>query len=96
MDSDVLALARWLLNLSRGRTSKELGFVEPNLSFECLEVGPESARVRVWFELEARPSWAPHDGAGMQDLWLDLELSSASLTQAAQELRAELDEIQSR
>ena len=40
-----------------------MGFMEPNLRFECL-TDEEPVRIRVWFEGEARPEWAPWDTWG--------------------------------
>ena len=56
--NDLRAVVRWLRTLARGRRAKELGFMEPNLRFECL-AADEPVRIRVWFEGEARPVWAP-------------------------------------
>jgi hypothetical protein len=72
---------------------KELGFTEPNLRFECLR-NPEPAVIRVWFEGEVRPSWAPYEHWSMEDLWLDLEVPREQVRQAADALAHELEAVE--
>ena len=90
---DVRDLIRWLREIARGRMPKELAFTEPNLRFECL-TNDELARIRVWFELEARPSWAPSDKVPMDDLWLDLDVSRDDVAAASDVLAGELAAIE--
>jgi len=46
--------------------------------------------VGLALELEARLSWAPYDGAGMEDLWAEFEVSPEALRDAANSLRDDL------
>ena len=46
--------------------------------------------MRVYFELEARPSWAPCDGAGMEDVFIDFELRPGLLNEASSSLRQQV------
>lgn len=91
---EVRALVRWLRKIARGQTPKELGFAEPNLRFECL-ANSDGARIRVWFEGEVRPSWAPYENWSMGDLWLDLELPRDDVRTATESLAGELEAIES-
>jgi hypothetical protein len=83
-------LADWLDGVANGSivAPSELSFLEPNLRFELIE--KPSPTVRVYFELESRPKWAPADGASMDDLWLDFPVDSDQLRAAASNLRAQL------
>jgi hypothetical protein len=83
---EVAELAAWL-----DAPAGELDFTEPNLMFECVEQCGDDVELRVWFELELRPEWAMSRVAGARDLSADLAVSSAELTQAATELRRELE-----
>jgi len=93
--NDLRAIARWLRSIGRGRRPKELGFLEPNLRFECL-TDDEQVRIRVWFEGEARPEWAPYETWDEEDLWLDLSLERAEIAAAAESLADELTRIEAR
>ena len=85
---EVARLAEWLAAIANGNASDdEEDFIEPNLRFQILE---NHSRMRVYFELECRPSGAPSDGAGMNDLWLDLNVDGQDLTNAAASLRDDL------
>src|SRR5436190_20460131 len=69
LTADVAALADWLED-----PEGELAFMEPNLAFECLERDGSDARLRVWFELESRPDWAPSRTAGERDVKVELRV----------------------
>ena len=63
---EVARISDWLLKKSRGeKTMTNVGFTEPNLEIDCFS----DQTIRIFFELEARPEWAPCDGAGMMDLY---------------------------
>jgi hypothetical protein len=82
-------LAEWLESVAGGKdVDSDESFLEPNLRFELLSDGLN--KLRVYFELESRPSWAPHDGAGMDDLWLEFDVNADELRNAAASLRADL------
>ncbi len=83
-------LADWLDSLARGTpSSEEVSFIEPNLSFRSLE-SPAGARLRAYFELEARPSWAPSDVVEWEQCWIDFPVSELELRRAAASLRDQL------
>ena len=81
--------------LGEGRPADgELDFTEPNLAFELVEASSQEVRLRVWFELESRPDWAPKHFAGDDpDLCVDLPVSRTTLAEAAQQLRHQLYEF---
>lgn len=69
------------------RLFDSMEFLEPNLRFALVERSRESAIIRVYFELEARPSWAASFAAGQDDLYVDLRLLTSDLKVAAESLR---------
>ena len=88
---EVAGLARWLGSLASWPPAEtEEGFVEPLLYFVAVEGSADLVRIRVYFELEARPTWAFSRVAGMHDLWMDLELGPEDLRSAADSLRDDL------
>jgi hypothetical protein len=91
LTSEVAALADWL-----DSPGGELDFIEPNLTFECIDRSADEARLIVWFELELRPDWANSGVAGQRDLSADLTVSRSELTQASRELRDQLAAFPSR
>jgi hypothetical protein len=95
--ADIERLADWLDAVAEGRAQNaEMDFMEPNLSFELRRASDADVTLRVWFELESRPPWAPADAADARDLWLDLDVSKEDLRQAARDLRAQLDKFPAR
>jgi len=86
---EVARLAEWLAAIANGDDAvDEEDFIEPNLRFQLLD---NRSRLRVYFELECRPSWAPSDGAEMNDLWVDLNVNAQELRNAASSLHAALE-----
>lgn len=86
---ETAGLANWLQAIANGQSvDEEESFMEPNLRFHLLD---NNAKLRLYFELECRPSWAPSDGAGMDDLWVDLDVDPQQLLNAAESLRADLE-----
>jgi hypothetical protein len=86
---EVARLADWFVAIATGDTVDHAqDFIEPNLRFQLLD---DRSHMRVYFELECRPRWAPSDGAGMNDLWVDLNVDSQDLTEAASALRGDLE-----
>ena len=86
---ELAQLADWFVAIAHGNTFDHAqDFIEPNLRFQLLD---SPSRMRVYFELECRPPWAPSDGAGMNDLWVDLDVNAQELTSAATALRADLE-----
>ena len=94
--NDLRKIARWLREIGRGRQPKELAFMEPNLRFEHLRADGDRIAIRVWFEGEARPEWAPYQTWGEEDLWLDLSVEHADVTAAADALADELNRVEAR
>jgi hypothetical protein len=83
-------LADWLESLSRSDpSSKEESFIEPNLSFRKVE-SPTGCRLRVYFELESRPSWAASNSAGEEDLWVEFPINELDMRRAAIALQEQL------
>jgi hypothetical protein len=91
LTSDVAELADWLDAVAaRREEDAEHGFMEPNLLFRSGTDAEEHRFVRVYFELELRPTWAPFDGTPMEDLFLDFPAEPSQLANAAQSLREQL------
>ena len=72
-----------------------LDFTEPNLRFECFNAADQAVRIRTWFEGEMRPTWAPYAHMDTDDLWLDLQVSREQVRDAAAQLLAEIEAIES-
>jgi hypothetical protein len=87
---EVSRLADWLECLADGVEVAPVTFLEPNLSFAVIERGGKHLRVRAWFELELRPSWAASDTAGERDLAADLVVTPEKLKDAAAALKEQL------
>lgn len=84
---EVARFSDWLLKKSRGeKTQINVGFTEPNLEIDCFS----DQAIRIFFELEARPEWAPCDGAGMMDLYFEMTSSSQQFKTAAENLEQQL------
>jgi len=93
---EVERLADWLEAIADGqRVDSETGFLEPNLNFELRE-NNGAKKLRVYFELESRPSWAAADGAGMEDLWVEFSVRPEILRSAAKSLRSQLEKFPTR
>jgi hypothetical protein len=91
LTSDVEDLADWLESVAEDRAeSSEITFLEPNISFGLCSRSGDNLTLRVWFELESRPTWAPSDVAGDRDLWVDLDVGSDDVRRAAHDLRDQL------
>ena len=67
---------------------------EPILRVELLN--ETEWKLRVYFELECRPNWAPADGAGMDDLWVEFKPQPRDLLAAAASLMEDLDKFRQR
>ena len=85
---EVAWLADWVEAIAARNTLEAvLDFTEPNLRFELEPGTTERIRLRVYFEVECRPEWAPARAAGMNDLWVELECSPSDLRTWAATLR---------
>ncbi len=78
-------LASWLAAMAMGPGGETRSLTEPNLSVAVTPVGGRLA-VRMCFELERRPPWAPTITGG-RDLCVDLDVSRAEVVAAAASLR---------
>jgi hypothetical protein len=86
---ELTSLAQWLESIAEGASvESEESFLEPNLRFEITQ--SEAKTLRVYFELESRPPWAPSDGAGMDDLFAEFAVNPDDLRDAASSLREDL------
>ena len=84
LTSELHDLGEWLRQLGRGEpTAPRIGFLEPNLSFECAAEEGERVQLRIHFECEARPGWRVAARAGRRDCWLDLDVERDQCMQAA-------------
>jgi hypothetical protein len=81
-------LASWLGSVAAGPDGAGRRLVEPNLSVVASPAG-ERLGLRVCFELETRPPWAP-TVAGGRDLCVDLDVARHEAVAAAADLRADL------
>jgi hypothetical protein len=88
---EVARLADWLEAVESGCASeREIGFTEPNLELRVVDSGGRR-KLRVQFDLELRPSWAPVQAAGAGDLWVEFDVSELNLRAAAADLRGQLE-----
>jgi hypothetical protein len=78
-------LASWLAAMAEAPDGASRSLAEPNLSVAVTPVGGRLA-VRMCFELERRPPWAPTIRGG-RDLCVDLDVSRADAVAAAASLR---------
>lgn len=94
LTDELESLAFWLEAIAAAQPHEpEISFLEPNLCFELRDESGESMTLRVWFELESRPIWAPAKAADARDLWVDLEVPRRSARRSASELRHHLQEF---
>ena len=83
-------LATWLESVAHGCSAdSELSFREPNIWFEQLP-NPAGSRLRIYFELESRPSWAPSKTVDEADCFVDVPTVALDLQRAASSLREQL------
>lgn len=88
---EVARLATWFDAIATHiPVNSEESFIEPNLRFHLLHQQGDVRRVRVYFELESRPTWAAANVADMEDLWVDLDADTTDLHAAAAALRGAL------
>lgn len=88
---EVAQLADWLEMIANDTpTAKVQDFIEPNLSFEIVQNSFNNQVLRVYFELEMRPFWAETNTTGAKPIWAEFALLDLNLTEAARELRAQL------
>jgi len=94
---EVKKLAEWLdEGAVMPEASSELGFLEPNLTFERRPGKNQKVDVTIWLELEARPRWAQKGFVSERDFSVDLDLDADQLKQAAGDLGAQLERFPTR
>jgi hypothetical protein len=75
-------LASWMESIAEGEPVESIcGFIEPNLQFRAV-LGVDLRVLRVYFELEARPKWAPKR-APKDDLWVEFPVAEVDLRSTA-------------
>jgi hypothetical protein len=85
---EISYLADWLDAVSeRMQKESDIGFVEPNLSFELIEGTAEGPYLRVYFAAECLPPWADGPKSGTM-FFLDFTLLDVDLRAAVESLRA--------
>ena len=86
-------LASWLAAVAQGRMRGAVAtLTEPNLSIRAtvdLPTAPARVGLRICFELENRPPWAP-TVAGGRNLCVDLDVGRPEIGDAAADLRKDL------
>lgn len=93
---EVGELANWLDALAENRPSaRNLGFTEPNLSFEFRET-PFPKTLRIYLDMEAWPRWARGKAVESEDIWVEFPVSEEILRQAADSLRRQLEKYPQR
>lgn len=93
---DVAELADWLEALASDQpTRSSVSFLEPNLRFELAERSSSRITIRVYFEQESRPPWAPawFGFSGVDGTSLELHPTADALRQAATDLRTQLQQF---
>ena len=84
---ELAKLGDWLSSFAKSaQVESGCDFLEPNLRF-ALEETDLGRVLRVYFELESRPRWAPADGAGMDDLYVEFDPTTVDLEGAAAAIR---------
>ena len=86
---DMQKIIDWLIGLSKNEKPKwvDLGFTEPNLSFELLNQESDNPKlIRIKFNFEFRPKSAKND----VDYFVDIEVNNNELELLALDLKKEL------
>jgi hypothetical protein len=97
---EVMRLANWFDAVSTGtQAENEIHFVEPNLSFELIDLNRREASLRIYFAMECLPPraqleldipWAQGSEQAKADVYTDFPLSDIDLHAAAESLRSQL------
>lgn len=87
LTGEVAELTEWLMQKAHGHTTANyICFIEPCIAFEC----PSDQTIKIWFELEVRPKWAPFDGADTMDLFIEIPNDPNQLKAASESLLEQL------
>jgi hypothetical protein len=88
---EVERLANWLDQLVAVWDGNLIcAFIEPCLCFERVVDTDGLPCLRIYFELEVRPPWAPARQANQGDIWIDFPLAAIDIPAATQSLRSQL------
>jgi len=84
-------LANWFDDVvTHTQTENEIGFTEPNLSFDVIKTTHGAICLRIHFAIECLPPWANRTKYGTEDVFADFPLSEIDLRSAAEALRSQL------
>jgi hypothetical protein len=72
------------------QSENEIGFTEPNLSFDVIETTQGALSLRIHFAIECLPPWVDRTKHGTEDVFADFSLSEIDLRAAAEALRSQL------
>lgn len=89
-------LIEWLEAIAEGQAvESDICFTEPNLRFQLLDENEK--KVRIYFELEYRPSWAESKFNEDEDeIWVEFSITPGILKKAAESLRTQLRKFPTR
>lgn len=86
-------LKEWLEDLEQEKVFQStLRFIEPNLSFEAVGAEKYFTKIRIYFELEFKPSWS-NKLQITRDFWIDYTLSKLDLSLTIKSLQQQLEEF---
>ena len=87
---EVNRLADWFEALANNsKIDNQETFIEPELEFHLVDISSQS-NLRIYFEYNLKPQWAPTGKGHRRDLYLDFPLSELDIRQMANNLREEL------
>ncbi len=88
---EVKSLSDWFEAVAaQTQTENEIGFTEPNLSFDLIKTTYGARCLRIHFAIECLPPWAHRTKYGTEDVFADFPLSEIDLRAAAEALRSQL------
>ena len=95
MTDEVQDLIDWLEVIADGKTvNPDAYFTEPNLHFQL--PNNDATKLRVYFDLECRPSWAKSTFKDNDELWVEFSVTPEILRNAAESLRSQLQKFPTR
>ena len=95
MTEEVQDLINWLEEIADGKTvNSDAYFTEPNLHFQL--PNNSASKLRVYFDLECRPSWAKSTFKDDDELWVEFSVTPEILIEAAKSLRLQLQKFPTR
>lgn len=92
LTSELEELIKWFSNLSNNIYG-EVGFIEPNLDFSCIDKSDNSKTIRITFSAESK---IPSMKSTEEECFIDFMLSNNELKKIAQELENELAKFPAR